>query len=118
MLTWCIAFSKSILDAKKEIFTTKDRDTYSEEIAARHHPAWNKCTEYVRRLHARNAKIILGNDLKTPVKFVVCWTSNGTDIGGTGLGIRIANTYNIPVYNLFYTDVFKQFANKIGHITL
>jgi len=38
-------------------------------------------------------------------EFVVCWTHDGTDVGGTGQAIRIARHYNIPVFNLFKMDV-------------
>lgn len=44
---------------------------------------------------------ILGKNLDKPVEFVVCWTKNGKDIGGTGAAIRCALDHGIPVYNLF-----------------
>ena len=69
------------------------------EIARQHHPAWHKCNEYVRKLHGRNAMIILGEELNTPVEMVICWTVNGETIGGTGLGISIAQSNSIPVIN-------------------
>lgn len=71
-----------------------------ERIAAQYHPAWHRCNHYARLLHARNAAIILGPNLDLPVDFVVCWTKDGGPTGGTGLGIRIAEAYNIPVFNL------------------
>lgn len=38
-------------------------------------------------------------------EFVICWTHDGTAVGGTGQGIRIARYYGIPVYNLFNMSV-------------
>lgn len=67
-------------------------------IAASFHPAWHNCDEYARNLHGRNAQIILGEKLNSPVDFVLCWTPNETR-GGTSLGIKIARHNNIPVYN-------------------
>lgn len=38
-------------------------------------------------------------------EFVICWTHDGTDVGGTGQAIRIATHYNIPVFNLYYMSI-------------
>ncbi len=71
------------------------------ELAERYHPAWNDLGGSAQRLIARNGYQILGEDLKTPARFVVCWTKDGRASGGTGQGIRIANDRDIPVLNLF-----------------
>ena len=68
-------------------------------IAARLHPAWDRCSPAVRKLHARNAAI-LGAGLDRPVDAVVAWTPGGRITGGTGMGIRIAIEAGIPVLNL------------------
>lgn len=68
--------------------------------ASRYHPSWERCGFMARRLHARNSAILLGENLDTPVDFVVCWTKNGGIIGGTGQGLRIAEALKIPVFNL------------------
>ena len=85
---------------RKVIFRPEDATPESIELASKHHRMWKKCEPYVRRLHGRNSMIILGADLKSPVKFVICWTETGKDIGGTGVGIRIAEANGIPVVNL------------------
>ncbi len=59
-------------------------------------------------LHVRNTFQVLGPNLDDPSDFVVCWTPDGAEkaedtsevTGGTGTAIRIASTYEIPVYNL------------------
>jgi hypothetical protein len=51
-------------------------------------------------MHGRNAQIVLGDDLKTPVDFVVCWTPDGKLTGGTAMALRIAFDYDIPIFNL------------------
>lgn len=82
---------------------TINTDRYLEEaldIAAMFHPNWDACSDGAKLLHSRNSHIILGTDLLKPVDFVVCWTKNGKIQGGTGLAMRIANNYNIPIYNL------------------
>lgn len=68
-------------------------------LAGKFHHAWHLCTRAVRRLHGRNAHIILGEDLEQPVSFVVCFTKSGKPEGGTALGMAIASHYNIPIFN-------------------
>lgn len=69
-------------------------------VAARLHPAWNRCSPAVRKLHARNAAVILGPGLDRPVDAVVAWTSEGAVAGGTGMALRIAAERGIPALNL------------------
>lgn len=53
-------------------------------------------------LHGRNSYQVLGYDLKTPAKMIVCWTPKGKVVGGTATALKIAMLpqYNIPIYNL------------------
>ena len=69
------------------------------EIAAPLHPAWERCSPAIRKLHARNAAV-LGLTLDRPVDAVVAFTSEGRVEGGTGMAIRIAGDRGIPVFNL------------------
>lgn len=94
------AFEDGHGDYDGEIYLSNHCTPEAMALAEQFHPAWHKCTEYVRKLHGRNAMIILGKDLATPSNKVICWTPNGKIVGGTGLGIRIAQAYDIPVYNL------------------
>lgn len=68
-------------------------------IAAPLHPAWDRCSPAVRKLHARNVAI-LGVAVDRPVDAVVCWSAGGRAEGGTGMTIRIAGAHGIPVFNL------------------
>ena len=68
-------------------------------VAARLHPAWNRCSPAVRKLHARNAAI-LGVTLGRPVDALVAWTPRAEIAGGTGMALRIAAEHRIPVLNL------------------
>jgi len=70
------------------------------EFAARLHPAWTRCSPAVRKLHARNAAILLGGNLDRPVDAVVSWTPDGAVVGGTGMALRMAAAYGIAVLNL------------------
>lgn len=68
--------------------------------AAQFHPAWDKCSDFTKRLHARNSIIMLGISLNNPVNAVICYTKNGKITGGTGQALRIAEHYKIPVSNI------------------
>ena len=68
-------------------------------IAADLHPVWHRCSPAARKLHARNVSI-LAVDTDAPVDAVACWTRDGLPNGGTGMAIRIARHYGIPVLNL------------------
>jgi hypothetical protein len=101
---------------KKQIFTAQDalfRDDWAAH-AARFHPAWDKCSPYAKRLHARNSAIMLGHDLGTPVNFVLCWTKDGGATGGTGQALRIAAALGIPVFNWFFPQADNQFRTWLG----
>ena len=70
------------------------------EIAAKYHPNYEKLSLGVKKLQARYSHQILGLTLDNPVKFVICYTKNGLEIGGTSQALRIAKDYNIPIFNL------------------
>ena len=70
------------------------------EIAEGLHPAWDRCSPAVRKLHARNAALALGGNLDRPVDALVCWSESGAITGGTGMTVRIAEARGIPVFNL------------------
>ena len=69
-------------------------------IASDLHPMWHRCSPAVRKLHARNAALLLGADTAVPVGAVVAWSAQGAVTGGTGMAIRIAQEHGIPVLNL------------------
>ncbi len=73
----------------------------AHEIARKYHPAYYKLSHPAKLFMARNSYQVLGYDLKTPSEFIICWTKNGKEVGGTSQAIRIAKDKNIPVYNLF-----------------
>jgi hypothetical protein len=75
-------------------------------LAPRFHPHWDELEDEDRRLLARDGDQVLGADLLDPVRFVACWTADGSLDGdglyedGTGQALRIAHNHGIPVLNL------------------
>lgn len=110
-----LAFEKGCDESKgqKEIFKANDCTQEAMELSSKFHPAWNKCSYFAKKLHGRNALILLGSDLKIPVERVICWTKDGKDSGGTGQGLRIANAFDIPIYNLYFADVRRKFHDLL-----
>ena len=104
------AFSNGVKSIyNKRIFTVSSLDRciskqLALDIAKIHHPAWDRCSDYARLLHARNALIVLGINLNQPVEYIICWTPGGATTGGTGTALRMARTYNIPIINLAISE--------------
>jgi hypothetical protein len=105
------AFERGVVNPANKIIYLSARDQrYPDDL-------WNEAVKLVLNTHgnpqaakryihllARNVFQVLGDDLQTPSKFVVCWTKNGQDIGGTGTTIRIAHKFSVPVYNMYSRD--------------
>ena len=69
------------------------------EIASQFHPRYSSLKDSAKLLQARNSHQVLGCDLETPSEFILCYTKNGKGGGGTGQALRIANYYNIPIFD-------------------
>jgi len=82
-------------------------------MAMKYHPNWYRLSIGARKLMARNCQQVLGQDLNLPIKFVVCWTKDGGETGGTGQALRIANDLSIPIYNLFFEDTINKLLSEI-----
>ena len=85
-------------------FNNSDSELYNVSegalrIAERFHPNWENLSNTVKTIMARNSYQILGGDLNKKVDFVLCWTPNGKGEGGTGQAIRIAEGFDIPVFD-------------------
>lgn len=71
-----------------------------EALACSYHPSWDRLGRGARSLMARNASQMLGRDLATPSRLVICYTDGGAVKGGTGQSLRMAADRGIPVINL------------------
>lgn len=91
-------------------FVAPTRDAIG--VAAAVHPAWSRLSPAVQKLQARNSHQILGEDLRTPCDFVICWTPDGAEsegertstTGGTGQAIALASRWGVPVFNFARPD--------------
>jgi len=87
---------KNFNDSNSSLYNISEQ---AEEIAAKFHPYWNNLKQGAKKLHTRNVFQILGQDLKTPTSFILCYTKGGKMVGGTAQALRIAEAYNIPIMN-------------------
>lgn len=83
------------------------------EIGAAFHERWNNLSSGGKKLQARNSHQVLGKDLNTLSDFIVCYTTGGSGAGGTGQAIRIANRYNIPVFDAGSYSNIEDFENDV-----
>lgn len=103
-LPWA-GFQKRQADAGTHVLP---RNSPAMEIAAKLHPAWPYLKPYARLLHSRNVMQICGFSLDEPARFALLWTKDGAQAGaetsqatgGTGMAIRIASLYGVPVINM------------------
>ncbi len=121
------AFSKNIDDDKKQIFLPwkgfNNNWDYKYpvskkafEMAEEFHPAWERCSNGAKKLHARNCFQVLGYDLNSPSEFIICWTIGGKLKGGTAQALRISIKHNIKIYNLAIEEDKKYWEEKINEI--
>lgn len=95
--------SKGLYDATK--YTLWDRAT---EIAKGLHGAWEKLGRGGIAHHTRNVFQVLGDDLETKSRFLMCWAptigKEGHVKGGTGTAVKLALANDIKVINLFIPE--------------
>lgn len=78
-------------------------------IAEQFHGLGRRMPQDVRELMGRNVYQVLGDDLATPSKFLICdapfpvFDDQGRVVdvdGGTGMAVRLAAAHDIPIYHL------------------
>lgn len=112
------AFEEGVIDAlgNASLYTANSHLPKWTEVFTDHfHPAPQHLKDFGRKLMCRNAMQILGENGDEPVEFVVCWTKDGKASGGTGQAIRIAEYFDIPVFNLKNEGAYeqlKEFVNR------
>lgn len=87
----------------------------AQHIASTVHPVWDKLTFGPKTMHSRNPYQVLGIDLETPSKALMCWAPPIKDgvRGGTGTAVRLAMQYGIPIHNLYFDEVCREAEKKI-----
>lgn len=95
------AFESGVSSPQNKIILRPKHSTLdAEKMASQIHPMWSACNDYARKLHGRNVQLVLGESLNEPSEFVIAWTYDGQDRGGTRTGLVLAKQKGIPVFNL------------------
>lgn len=132
-----LACEEGVVDDRKEIyipwkgFNKSDSQLFkivdsddTIKIASENHPAYEYLKPPVKKLMNRNVYQVLGYDLKTPSKFIICYTEDGCKshltrtpkTGGTGLAISVASKLGIPIINLGDKDDLELIKNLLKSI--
>ena len=79
------------------------------DLASQTHPAWERCSNGAKSLHARNTMQILGSDLETPSRFILCYGKSekeGSVIpkGGTRTACVLGQQHGVEIFNLYLTE--------------
>lgn len=82
-----------------KVFLCDNTNSKALEIAKHFHPAWNKLSDKGVQMMVRNVYQVLGINLDMKTDFIVCYTKNGEITGGTGQALRMAEHFDIPVFN-------------------
>ena len=99
---------------------------HAKELAGRFQPGYDGLKPVIQTFLAKNVRMIMGKDLKSPAMFMVTWSEDGAETiqeksiktGNTGHAIAVASAIKIPVFNLAKPDAesrLKQFL-KINHV--
>lgn len=90
------------------------------DLAKKFHPRFDTLSQGAKALISRNGYQVLGYDLNTPSKFIICYTKDGHTIGGTGQALRMAEYYKIPIFNLGHykttEEIFNNFKGFYNYI--
>ena len=84
-------------------------------VAESAHPAWDRLSDPVRRLMARNVCQVTGYGPWgiSYSLFILCYTPGGKGQGGTGLTVRLAKAYGIPVFDLGFEEELKEWEGLL-----
>jgi hypothetical protein len=80
------------------------------------HPAWDRCSDFAKKAHTRNAFQVLGSNLDSPSHFLVFYAevSRGQIQGGTRTAVVLAKKFQIPCFNLFYSSTKQDLKAFLG----
>lgn len=105
------------VDPANGFFNAKTFDNYEEaqQLALRARGSFEGLDEFGIALHSRNPYQVLGPDLKSPVRAVVCYAEpigTGRRLkGGTNTAFQIARDHGVPVINLYTPDGLERAEN-------
>lgn len=91
-------------------------------IAAMFHTSFDALKPVIQTFLAKNVRLLLGKDLKSPAMFAIIWSEDGAETlkekssktGSAGHVIAIASAMKIPVYNIQRSDAETRLKTYLG----
>lgn len=107
-------------DGKESKFTYTSEE--AKEFAKRYHPAWDQAKPVVQTFCAKNVRLMLGKDLKSPTQILIIWSEDGVEharertakTGLTGVAVALASELRIPTFNLQRPDAEQRLMQYLG----
>lgn len=108
---------------KKQVASYFNTDEV-KALAEMFHPTWDGLKPVIQAFLSKNVRGILGKDLKSPVRFIVCWSEDGAEFsnektnktGSVGHIIALASALKIPVFNYGKPDADTRLRQFLGMI--
>lgn len=103
----------------KLTFNTKQAFILAKQFS----PVYDRLPDSVKAFLARNVRLILGNNLKSPLLFLITWSKDGVEsakhrtaqTGNVGHVIAMADMLRVPIFNLSKSssvDRLKQYLQQ------
>lgn len=97
----------------------------SFQLARGAHTGWDKIPGFVRALCARDIEVMLSNDCKKPLRFILIYSPCGSEVlpekpdykslgGSLAFILKVAKTLSIPVFNLQNEGVGKRLMELVN----
>lgn len=88
------------------------------KIARETHPAWDSAlSQGAKKLHTRNVYQVLGPTINEPSNFLIGYAkfdAKGQAKGGTRTAIKLAEKFNVRVYNLFKEEDLERITKLLA----
>lgn len=89
------------------------------KLAEETHPAWDRCSNGAKSLHARNTMQILGDTLDKPSRFILCYgesekKGNVIPKGGTRTACKLGEKHGVEIFNLYLEEHRKRVEDWVS----
>lgn len=106
-------FQKEHPNHKYHIINESDVEAFKSVVTF--HPKPFELSHFVCHLMARNYRQVVGRGYQPNSEFVIGWTPEGKDMGGSRQAFEVARAHDIPVINMFNFPTAEQVIN---HLTI
>lgn len=111
---------KGFNDKESKYSFTTDQ---AKELAGKFQPGFDGLKPAMQVFLAKNARILMGKDLKSPCLFLITWSEDGAETlqertartGHTGHAIAMAATLKIPIFNFGKKDAEARLMQYLGN---